>query len=416
MKLRRYIGKDMQEAMLKVKMELGNEAIILNTKKIRQKGFWKFFSKPLIELLVGVDDYSAKVVANTEKDDNSKADDKKADDKKVNDSKVDDTKNDTITDQEIDKHALTKEEKGKIIELENRLNGMQEVINKVYEEIKNAKKHEKEGEDLKSSPTKSIVKNLFYNNLIKNDVEPDIANKIMDEVLSKMKDSSNVNEAAGIMCGILSNMLGDCETIKLTNQERPTVVLFLGPTGVGKTTTLAKLAAEYALSHEKKIGLITADTYRIAAVDQLKTYADIIGIPVEVIYSPEEVSTAIEKFADKDLILIDTAGRSVKEKEQFDELSKLVEYSMADEVFLVLSSTTSASNCKEIIETYSFLKDYKLIFTKLDETSVTGVILNARHYTNKKLSYFTIGQDVPEDIEIADTQRLTKNLLGSLRR
>jgi flagellar biosynthesis protein FlhF len=405
MKLRRYIGKDMQEAMLKVKMELGNEAVILNTKKIRQKGLLKFFSKPLVELLVAVDEYPNKK-EQREKEEKMNTEKERENEKTAKD----------VSEKKEDSSVLKDQENEKILQLESKVNNMESIINKVYEEIKKNGSKMQQDVSEKEAPAKSIVKRLFYNNLIKNDVEPAIADKVMEEVLERMGDSTNVNEAAGIMFGILSNMLGKPDTLQLREDGKPTVVVFLGPTGVGKTTTLAKIAADYSLNKKKGVALITADTYRIAAVDQLKTYADILGVPVTVVYSAEEVGGVIEKFSDKDLILIDTAGRSVKEKEQFEELSKLVEYADADEVYLVLSSTTSASNCKEIMQNYKFLEKYKLIFTKLDETSIVGVILNAKYHTNNKLSYLTTGQSVPDDIEIVDTAKLTKNLLGSIKR
>ena len=218
----------------------------------------------------------------------------------------------------------------------------------------------------------------FYNTLLKNEIENEFAEKIMTEVEEKTEDKSNENETAEVMRDMISEMLGKPETIRLREDGKPTVVVFVGPTGVGKTTTLAKVAANYTLNHKKHVGLITADTYRIAAVDQLKTYAEILSIPVSVVYSPSEIKTAIEEFSDKEVIFIDTPGRSVKEKDQFDELKLLIENANADEVCLVLSSTTSVNNCKELINHYSFLEDYKLIFTKLDETPVVGVILNTR--------------------------------------
>jgi flagellar biosynthesis protein FlhF len=423
MKVKRYIGKDIKEAMYKVKLEQGNEAVILHTKKIRQKGWFKFFSQPFIELLVAVDDVQVRKVEKVQKEE------MRAEEREYQD-------NVRMVDKE-----------GKVTQLEQKVHQMEGMLKQVYEEIVQSKQKDEKaplsvlenplearvpmsaGKDREPQfplfskpeiprvdPNRAIVKKLFYNNLIKNEVAPEIADKVMEEVLEKMGDSGNVNQAAGIMFGILSNILGKPETIRMKEGKGPTVVVFLGPTGVGKTTTLAKIAANYSLNHNKKVGLITADTYRIAAVDQLKTYADILEIPVAVIYSAQEAKEAIEKFSDKDLVLIDTAGRSVKEQEQFEELNKLVEESGADEVYLVLSSTTSASNCREILRNYSFLNNYKLLFTKLDETSISGVILNAKYYTNKNLSYFTMGQSVPDDIEIADTQALTKNLLGSLKR
>jgi flagellar biosynthesis protein FlhF len=183
---------------------------------------------------------------------------------------------------------------------------------------------------------------------------------------------------------------------------------------VGKTTTLAKIAANYALNQSLKVGMITADTYRIAAVQQLKTYAEILGIPISVIYAPGEIKKAIAEYGEKDLILIDTAGRSHRNKAQFDELKQLVAESGADDVFLVLSSTTGLKNNREIINNYSFLNQFKLIFTKADETPTLGMILNARMMTGKCLSYVTVGQSVPDDIEVASIEKIARNLIGSI--
>lgn len=398
----------MQEAMLKVKMELGNEAVILQTKKRRQKGFWNYFKKPFIELVVAIDDFSAKKTQALKEKEMAK-EVKREDEKSL--KQTQEPEGSLKAEEKTQKLDATP----KMQQLEDKIQNMEGLIQKVLGEMKKLEEG-KVAEGVKGDPTRTIVKNLFYNNLIKNDVEPEIAEKIMKEVLGKMGESTNVSQAAGIIYGILASLLGSPQTIQLKEDKKPTVVVFVGPTGVGKTTTLAKIAADYALNQKKKVGLITADTYRIAAVDQLKTYADILGLPVSVIYSASEVKEAIEKFADKDIVLIDTAGRSVKEKEQFDELGKLVEFSTADEVYLVLSSTTSASNCKEILKHYEFLKNYKLIFTKLDETSILGVILNTKVSTNRSLSYLTTGQSVPDDIEIADSQKLTKNLLGSIKK
>jgi flagellar biosynthesis protein FlhF len=228
------------------------------------------------------------------------------------------------------------------------------------------------------------------------------------------KGSGDTNDITSLMYNMISGILGKPETIEFREEKKPVVAIFIGPTGVGKTTTLAKIAAEYSLNSQKNVGLITADTYRIAAVDQLKVYAEIMGIPLTVIYSPGEIKGALEKYSDMDLILIDTAGRSSKSKAQFDELVELVEVSEADEVYLLVSACTSMRNCNEIIKNYSFLKDYKLIFTKIDETSVLGTILNVSFLTGKKLSYITNGQNVPDDIEVACVDSIIKNLLGSM--
>jgi len=209
-------------------------------------------------------------------------------------------------------------------------------------------------------------------------------------------------------------LLGKPETIKVNQDGKPLTAIFVGPTGVGKTTTLAKIAANYLLNHKKSVGMITADTYRIAAVEQLKTYGEILGIPVSVVYSPNDIRDAVSQHSDKDVILIDTAGRSHRNKTQFEELKALIAASGADEVYLVLSVTTSIRNCREILTSYDFLKDYKLIFTKTDEAPVQGVILNVKYITGKTLSYITTGQNVPDDIEVANIEKITKNLIGSI--
>jgi flagellar biosynthesis protein FlhF len=190
------------------------------------------------------------------------------------------------------------------------------------------------------------------------------------------------------------------------------VIIVIGPTGVGKTTTLAKLAANMVLTEKKKVGLVTSDTYRIAAVEQLKTYSEIIGVPLTIVYTPGEILNAIEGYKDKDLILVDTAGRSHKDKYQLMELKTLIKSSINYEVYLVMSATTKFSDCIEIIKNYSFLDDYKLLFTKMDETSAFGVILNVAYITKKPISYITTGQSVPDDIEIADNGKIINCLLG----
>ena len=235
----------------------------------------------------------------------------------------------------------------------------------------------------------------------------------IENASEKLPHNAGPAEASGIVYNIISELMGIPDTIKMDEGAGPRVVICIGPTGVGKTTTLAKIAANYTLNHKKQVGFITADTYMIAAVEQLKTYAEILGLPVSVIYSTSEVREAIENYSDKDLILIDTAGRSYKNKSQFEELKALIAASNADEVYLVLSMTTSSRNCREILNNFRFLRNYKIIFTKIDEAPSAGVILNSRYITGRNLSYITTGQSVPDDIEVANIDRLTKFFLGS---
>jgi len=189
------------------------------------------------------------------------------------------------------------------------------------------------------------------------------------------------------------------------------VVAFVGPTGVGKTTTIAKLAAIFALFEERKVALVTADTYRIAAVEQLKTYAKIIGIPIEVVFTPQEIRRAIERHLDAELILIDTAGRSHYDNMKMSELKSYIESSSPDEVHIVLSLNTKYRDLEEIIKRFGCIPLHKMVLTKLDETATFGNILNLARDFSIPISYVTNGQDVPKDIEVADPSKLAEVIL-----
>jgi flagellar biosynthesis protein FlhF len=252
----------------------------------------------------------------------------------------------------------------------------------------------------------------IYNLLIKNEVEEEFAEKLV-KLAWDMKEKKGIDFTIS-MGEVIMESLGKPKPLEIKPGERRTA-LFLGPTGVGKTTTLAKLAAIYSIQHQKKVGLITADTYRIAAVDQLRIYAQILGIPLSIIYSPDELKDAIKYHEDKDIILIDTAGKSIKNREQEKEINQLLLSREIDEIYLVLGSNISYKGCVNIIESYRFLPDYKLLFTKVDEITSYGIILNCCLLTQKPLSYFTTGQDVPDDIEIVNPEKIKNLLIGSIK-
>ena len=391
MKIRRYMAKNTQEAILKVKMDLGNEALILNTRKVKQKGLLGLFAKPMIEVLAAIDEYNV-------------------------------TRTDTNNTKPIEKPVKTiesgdkinfDEKEGKIANLENKIINIEDMIQKIYLQMKLEDKPAQANKEERPLADPKIA-GIFYSNLLKNEVDADIAKKIINTAAAKLGTNSGVNDMAAQLYSIVTGMLGRPNTIKPGIPGKPSVIIFVGPTGVGKTTTLAKIAANYLLNQKKSIGLITADTYRIAAVEQLKTYAEILGIPVSVAYTASEIRDAVNQHSDKDIVLIDTAGRSHRNKTQFEELKSLIAASGADEVYLVLSATTSNRNCREILSSYEFLSNYKLIFTKIDEAPVQGIILNVRYLTGKSLSYITTGQSVPDDIETANIEKIAKNLIGSI--
>ncbi|MEZ6071904.1 MAG: hypothetical protein R3C10_16995 [Pirellulales bacterium] len=192
---------------------------------------------------------------------------------------------------------------------------------------------------------------------------------------------------------------------------RRRLVALVGPTGVGKTTTIAKLAANFRLREGKRVGLITVDTYRIAAVEQLRTYADIIDLPMRVVSSPKEMREAVNEMKDLDLVLLDTAGRSPRDDVKIHELRNLVAESGADEVHLVLSGVSSTRALVRTAERFATVGTTSLILTKLDEASGLGCLLPLVRACKLPLSYVTDGQNVPDDIDVANAQRLAEQML-----
>jgi flagellar biosynthesis protein FlhF len=190
------------------------------------------------------------------------------------------------------------------------------------------------------------------------------------------------------------------------------VVALVGPTGVGKTTTVAKLAANFKLVHGLRPGLVTVDTFRIAAVEQLRTYAEIIDLPLAVANSPGEMRRAIDELGDVDLVLIDTAGRSPRDEVRIRELADFLIEAKPDEVHLVLSAVAGERSLRAAVERFAVARADRLILTKLDEADGLGGVLAVIGQANRPVSYLTTGQAVPDDIEPADRRRLARLILG----
>jgi len=198
-------------------------------------------------------------------------------------------------------------------------------------------------------------------------------------------------------------------------QPETRIVYVAGPTGVGKTTTIAKIAAEQLFRNQRKVGFITSDTYRISAVEQLRTYASILNVPMEVVQSPGDMQRALEKLQDCDLILMDTAGRNYRNELLVSELQSLFSHSDQSETYLVLSLTSKSSDMIEIADHFNKYALDKVIFTKMDETGSYGSLFNLLDAHNLRLSYMTNGQNVPDDLLLADTKRISHLLLGAIR-
>jgi len=255
---------------------------------------------------------------------------------------------------------------------------------------------------------------LLYNTMLESEVDEKYANQIVNDV--DMSGQANL-PIDYILENIYQKMIlkfGRAQGI-VSAEGAPRIVIFMGPTGVGKTTTIAKIASSYAVEEKKKVALLTADTYRIAAVEQLRTYANILEVPFRVIYSEEEVREAVGEFVNYDYIFVDTMGHSHKNEEQLGHMKKLYEALQETgdcQTFLVLSATTKYKDLLKIVATYESVADFQLIFTKLDETAAMGNLLNMRLFTGKPVAFVTNGQNVPSDIEQFNPQKTVKQILS----
>jgi flagellar biosynthesis protein FlhF len=253
----------------------------------------------------------------------------------------------------------------------------------------------------------------FYCQMLKQGVCEEIALKLINELNQDLSP-----DALGNRDRVRESLISKIEKELLLTDPVDLVpggariVALVGPTGVGKTTTAAKLAAVYALDKKMKVALVTIDTYRIAAAEQLKVYAAIMGLPFKRVSSAEELSEALVQFADMDLILIDTAGRSQRDQLQIKELKSFLRQSFAVEVCLVMSITHKEDTLSATSRQFELLPIDNIIFTKLDEVYTYGSIVNQLYRMKKPLSYLTTGQKVPEDIEIATRERIIPLILG----
>ena len=274
----------------------------------------------------------------------------------------------------------------------------------------------------KGEPT-SLPKGLSqqYATLLQQEVACELADEIVSKVRRELSDEQLADETAcqdavrKHLAGYLPTEAGvEVVDVAKTEDGRPRTIALVGPTGVGKTTTIAKLAATFKIKQKKNVALITLDTYRIAAVDQLKTYAGIIGVPLHVVLKPEEIESTLAKCSRYDVVLIDTAGRSQRDDERLTQLSQFLAEARPHETHLVLSSTCSQQVLMETVDRFSCVKTDRIIFTKLDEAVTFGVLLNVLGKADKRLSYVTTGQEVPHQIERGCPNRLADLVLGSV--
>ncbi|SHG93040.1 flagellar biosynthesis protein FlhF [Tepidibacter thalassicus] len=382
MQIKKFVADNAQEAIKKAKNELGDNAVILHTKKIKTGGIFGFLKKEKVEVLAALEKQQLenKMVALKEKN---------LDNRDIKEIQFKDQ-----VKKQLDKIKYENEE---VNTLNREIQELKQMIKKINNKV-----------DIKFNDEKSIKVKFkdYYNNLKRKGLSDELIENILCDIEDVDIDDNKFEAYVGkyLLDKFKIYELNDIDFDKKIN-------IFVGATGVGKTTTLAKLASEVVLQKDKKVGFLTLDTYRISAVDQLKTYADILNAPIEVAYDLNDVSYCIEKLKNRDLIFVDTAGRSHKNKKHMKELKEFLNCFKEKEVFLVLSANCNIDDIKSIINEYSFLNDYKIIVTKLDETDNIGIVLDILYNSNKFITYTTFGQNVPDDIEKFDLKKVVNEVL-----
>ena len=402
MKLKTYTAPTYTEALNKIKSELGDEVVIVSSKEIKKK---TLTSPGLYEIVVAIEEENKK---------ENKSNKKEIDEVMLKLSNVAKEINNTI------KEPVTK----------NQRFTSNVSIKKESDEIKELKK-----EFTKLADTLKFLQATVWDILHKDDLElpPEFSEiyalsrasgmyyKHLDEMMKlvikymPLKMRQNRETIRRYFYTLLKKMI----PIRLEREVKAPhkkILMFVGPTGVGKTTTIAKLAARYAykLSTRHKVGIITLDTYRIGAVEQLMTYAKMMKLPIETVVDPNDFEEALNSLRHNDYILIDTVGSSQHDKEKIEKLNTFLKVESFAEinVNLVLSAVTKYEDLMDIYKNFSILPIDTFVFTKLDETKSYGNVFSLLLETKKPISYFSIGQEVPDDLIVANADYLINGILN----
>ena len=400
--IKKFQGKTENDAVEAAKKELGSNVVIMNVRNVKRKGILRFFLSETVEVTVALEEENERYAPVRSEE--------KREPMLPAGSMGYPQAREPYQNRKLVVEDLNEGKRDSAF-LEEKLNNLHSLLEQQLQ-----KPEEERVEDEEEAPASELEKfmKLLYNTMLDNEVSEKYANQIIDEIEKSAKPNIPFDYALTNIYQKMILKFGKQEG--LTPPEKgPKMVFFIGPTGVGKTTTIAKIASRYIVDEKKKVALITADTYRIAAAEQLRTYAGILEVPFRIVYSREEIGEAYRDFIGYDYVFVDTSGHSYQNEEQKETMKGIVhsvDGTAEKEVFLVLSATTKYRDLLKIVDAYTEVTDFKLIFTKLDETSAYGNLLNVKLYTGAALSYVTCGQNVPDDLEDFNPQKTVKQLLG----
>lgn len=400
--IKKFQGKTENDAVEAAKKELGSNVVIMNVRNVKRKGILRFFLSETVEVTVALEEENERYAP-------VRSEEKREPVLPAGSMGYPQAR-EPYQNRKLVVEDLNEEKRDNAF-LEEKLNNLHSLLEQQLQ-----KPEEERVEDEEEAPASELEKfmKLLYNTMLDNEVSEKYANQIIDEIEKSTKPNIPFDYALTNIYQKMILKFGKQEGIT-PPEKGPKMVFFIGPTGVGKTTTIAKIASRYIVDEKKKVALITADTYRIAAAEQLRTYAGILEVPFRIVYSREEIGEAYRDFIGYDYVFVDTSGHSYQNEEQKETMKGIVhsvDGTAEKEVFLVLSATTKYRDLLKIVDAYTEVTDYKLIFTKLDETSAYGNLLNVKLYTGAALSYVTCGQNVPDDLEDFNPQKTVKQLLG----
>ncbi len=441
--IKKFTAKTEEEATRQAKSELGENAVVMNVRTVKPAGFFGFFKRAQTEVTAAVEEVSDSEVSNTKpvqlppyRPDGRKPNHTMSLDSGIKEpSEIDlSIVRDAARKIDEDERNLKKEAetagKEKEVKEEGDKKGSKEsgdpsraisekldsIHSLIEKQIKSDHGEESGSEEESSDENDEISRflTLISDTLKDNEVDEKHVKNIVEEARQLRKPGVSIDY---MLSGIYQRLIlkfGEAATIE-KNAREPEAVFFLGPTGVGKTTTIAKIASRLVVQDKKRVALVTTDTYRVKAAEQLRTYADILNVPFRIVYVDDDMRSALNEFKNFDFVLVDTAGHSPRNNEQIGNQKQFIDLTrdtMKITVYLVVSVTTKYRDLLNIADTYSKLVDYRLIFTKLDETTTLGNMLNLKLHTGAEMSYVTNGQDVPDDIEVFDAQKTVRILLG----